>query len=50
VEEETIVGVLVDWAVGTMKTEVNAVDRALKYDIVRMGIEGFEMFEEGAKP
>ena len=47
VEEDTLVGVVVDWIVGNVKNEADEHHRTLKYDLIRLGIEGFGMLEEG---
>ena len=47
VEEDTLVGVVVDWIVGSVKNEADEHHRTLKYDLIRLVIEGFGMLEVG---
>ena len=48
VEEDVLVGAVVDWVVAAAPAEADAHQRALMRDVVRLGIDGFALLGDPA--
>jgi hypothetical protein len=46
VEEDTLVGVVVDWVVAAAPSEADVRQRALMHDVVRLGVRGYALLAD----